>query len=126
MSKNDGYGDSSAADTKRYGFREVWRQKKDWFLGGMILTFGGILLGTMFLIWLTPKHYEGRVRLEIKRVTTDYEVFPGNTSKERREFEDHDMFVQTEVEKLRSRETLYQVIEGLAVGGQVGRCKHEG
>ncbi|MGK0184414.1 MAG: capsular polysaccharide biosynthesis protein [Verrucomicrobiales bacterium] len=102
-------------EEKRYGIREAWRQKKGWFFSGAILTFLTILIASAVLIYVMPRDYTARVRLEIMRESQTFEVFSDASTRDRRSFEDHNTFIRNEAIKLSSKEVLYAVIEELQV-----------
>ncbi|MCB1098121.1 MAG: hypothetical protein KDN22_21295 [Verrucomicrobiae bacterium] len=97
-------------EEKQYGFKDVWRRKKEWFWAGALLTFLTIVLVSAAMVYLLPREYTARVRLEVRRDSQTYEVFSENSAKDNRSFEDQATFMRNEVVKMSSKETLYRVV----------------
>ena len=98
-------------DQGRIGIGTMWREKQRWFWIGALLTFLGIVVASAVLVYVLPRDYVGRVRIEVMRDSQSFEVFPENSTKSRREFEDHSVFMRNETLKVASKQTLYRVIE---------------
>ena len=89
---------------------EIFRLKWPWFLVGSFLAWGAVVLFSAVLLYITPREYLGRVRMEIEPASTSFAVFPENGSDKQY---DPETFMATQTVVITSRETIYKVIDEL-------------
>ena len=93
-----------------YGFAEVFRKKRGAFFFGAIFILGAVLLIKALTLYMVPRTYLGKVRLEIEPYPMAFQVFPGNGTLSSY---DPNTFMETETLTLGSKETFYRLIDDL-------------
>ena len=99
-----------ARPKKQWGLFTVLKQRWWAFLvGGLVGAPAlGLAIGAV-VTYAMPREYLGRVRLQIQPVSQDYEIFRENSARGMIT----PAYVQTQFQIIRSKATLYRVIDGL-------------
>ncbi len=92
--------------------------------GVILLAFFLVFMTAAVITYILPKEYLGKVKIQINREAADYDVF--ETGSRPGAFYVPPTFVQTQFEIIKSKETLYKVVDDLKLDERWGVTRAQG
>ena len=94
--------------SRRWGLSHFIGSHIVWFIVGMVLTASGVFIASVVITYIMPREYLGKVRLQIRSDVGEYAVSREPAAKDEPVPPN---YLYTQMEIIRSRETLYKVID---------------